>query len=274
MLGTAVIVFREVLEAALIVSILMAATAGVRSRNVWVGTGVLLGLGAAFGVALFAGEIAGAFQGVGQELFNATVLLTAVTMLAWHNIWMSQHSKKIVAHLKEVGAQISGGSLPLGYLTITAGLAVMREGSEVVLFMYGVAAGDSSPVEMLSGGLLGAAGGVAVGSLLYLGLVRIPVKWLFRVTGWIILLLAAGLAASAAGYLSQAGLLPSQAPLWNTGDILSEKSVIGQLLHILIGYQARPTAIQVAFYLATMALIGAGMKWIGREPGRRLQQVS
>jgi len=260
MLSSAIIVFREVLEAALIVTILMAATRGLSGRGLWIGGGLAGGLAGAVLVAFFAGAINGAFEGVGQEVFNAVILLAAVCMLAWHNIWMSRHARELVAHLKSIGARISEGTLPLYFIAVASGLAVLREGSEVVLFMYGVAASGSSGNAMLGGAVLGVVSGVLVGALLYRGLLRIPTQWLFRVTGWLILLLAAGLAASAAGYLSQAGLLPSQSPLWNTSDLLSEKSLIGQLLHILVGYQARPTAIQLGFYLVTLVLIATGMK--------------
>jgi high-affinity iron transporter len=211
---------------------------------------------------------------VGQELLNAGILLTAVSMLALHNIWMSRHARALVAQLKQVGARITEGSLPLYVLAVTAGLAVLREGSEVVLFMYGVAASGSSGSMMLSGAALGVVVGIAVGALLYFGLLRIPTQWLFRVTGWLILLLAAGLAASAAGYLSQAGILPSQAPLWNSSALLSEKSILGQLLHVLVGYQARPTAIQLGFYLVTLLLIAGGMKWVGNAQPRVRAQAS
>ncbi|MFE8069917.1 FTR1 family protein [Marinobacteraceae bacterium S3BR75-40.1] len=266
MLSSAVIVFREVLEASLIVSVLLAATRGLPGRKRWISGGLLAGILGALVVAYFAGVIAGAFEGTGQELFNAGILLSAVAMLAWHNIWMSRHAKELVAHLRNVSARITDGSLPLYFLAVASGLAVLREGSEVVLFMYGMAAGGNTAGSMVAGGALGVVGGVLVGSLLYAGLLRIPTQWLFRVTGWLILLLAAGLAASASGYLSQAGLLPSQAPLWDTGDILSERSVVGQLLHILVGYQSRPTEIQLIFYVATLVLIGSGMRWVRRRP--------
>ncbi|NVK39729.1 MAG: FTR1 family protein [Oceanospirillaceae bacterium] len=265
MLSSAIIVFREVLEAALIVTILMAATRGLPGRGFWIGGGLAAGLAGAVLVALFAGAINGAFEGVGQEVLNAAVLLTAVGMLAWHNIWMSRHARELVGHLKSIGTRITEGSLPLYFIAVTSGLAVLREGSEVVLFMYGVAASGSSGSAMLAGCVLGVVSGVVVGALLYRGLLRIPTRWLFRVTGWLILLLAAGLAASAAGYLSQAGLLPSQAPLWNSSSLLSESSLVGQLLHILVGYQARPTAIQLGFYLVTLLCIAAGMKVGARQ---------
>lgn len=265
MLGSSVIVFREVLEAALVISILLAATRGIIGRNRWIGGGAALGVIGAVIVAFFAGAIASAFQGIGQEVFNAGVLLIAVLMLAWHNIWMSTHARELVANLKQVGSKVSSGSLPFYFLSIAAGLAVLREGSEVVLFLYGLSASGDGVAHITVGGIVGLAGGVATGALMYFGLLRIPTSLLFRVTGWLILLLAAGMAATAAGYLSQAGILPSYTPLWNTSGFISEHSIFGQMLHILIGYQARPTAIQLGFYLGTMILIGSGMYYMNRQ---------
>lgn len=265
MLGSGVIVFREVLEAALVVTILLAATRGMLGRNRWIGSGVAAGVLGAIVVAYFAGNIAEAFAGIGQELFNAGVLFIAVLMLAWHNIWMSGHARQMVANLKQVGSKVSTGTLPFYVLSVAAGLAVLREGSEIVLFLYGLAVSGGEIVQMTAGGMFGLAAGIAAGVFLYFGLLGIPMSLLFRVTGWMILLLASGMAATAAGFLSQAGLLPSYNPLWNTSEFLSEQSLIGQLLHILVGYQDSPTSIQLGFYIATLILIGTGMYLIGRQ---------
>lgn len=268
MLGTIVIVFREVLEASLVITILLAATRGLLGRSQWIGGGAAIGILGALVVAFFAGNIAEAFAGIGQELFNAGVLFIAVLMLAWHNIWMSSHAREMVANLKQVGSNVTSGKLPFYILSIVAGVAVLREGSEVVLFLYGMAVSGSDSAQMTLGGILGLAGGVATGTLLYFGLLGIPTSLLFRVTGWLILLLAAGMAATAAGFLSQAGILPSYQPLWNTSEFLSEHSLVGQILHVLIGYQASPTVIQLGFYLATLVLIGAGMYMMGKQKNK------
>lgn len=261
MLGSAVIVFREVLEAALIVTIVLAATQGVAQRNRWVAGGIGSGVLGAILVAAAAERISMAFEGAGQELFNALVLLTAVLMLAWHNIWMSRHAQQLVSHLKHLGSDVVTGNLPLYFLATAIGVAVLREGAEVVLFMYGLAAGGSDSWSLISGGVLGLGVGVLFGMLLYFGLLRIPTGKLFSVTGWLILLLASGMAASAAGYLSQAGWLPSPKPLWNSSDLLSQHSLVGQLFHVMVGYQDRPTSVQLVFYLGTLLLITTGMRW-------------
>jgi high-affinity iron transporter len=257
MLGAAIIVFREVLEAALIVGIVLAASTGVARRGFWVSTGLAGGVVGAGLVALFAAEIASAAAGIGQELLNAAILFLAVGMLGWHNIWMSRHGRELAATAREVGDAVISGARPLYVLAVVVGLAVLREGSETVLFLYGIAAGGGlSAGAVLAGGTLGLLGGVAVGAALYLGLLRIPTRRLFTVTSWMVLLLAAGMASQAAGYLVQADLLPPLGnAVWDTSAVLTEDSVLGKALHTLIGYVSRPEGIQILFYLATLSAI-------------------
>jgi high-affinity iron transporter len=262
MLATAIIVFREVLEAALVVSIVLAATRGLTRRALWVASGVLGGLLGAGAVAWFAEAIAAAASGVGQELFNATILFLAVVMLGWHNVWMSQHGRELALDLKNVGAAIRGGARPMHVLAAVVAMAVLREGSELVLFLYGVAASASGEAGgMLTGALVGVGIGVAVGAALYLGLLRIPSARLFSVTGWMILLLAAGMASQGAAFLVQADLLPALGErVWDTAALIADDGVAGRVLHTLIGYTARPNGIQVLFYLGTLGGILTLMK--------------
>ncbi|HEY3919038.1 MAG TPA: FTR1 family protein [Stellaceae bacterium] len=267
MLAVAVIVFREVLEAALVVGIVLAASQGVPRRGKWVVGGIACGVLIALSVAAFTDEIATAVDGIGQELFNAAILFTAVLMLGWHNVWMSRHAKEHVVEATRVGHEVLAGSRPLYALGVVCGLAVAREGSEIVLFVYGIiAAQGGSAYQLLTGGVIGLVGGVAVGTALYLGLLTIPLRHLFTVTSWLILLLAAGMASQGAAFLLQADLLPPLGNLWDTSRILSEQSLIGQALHALIGYVARPTGIQLVFYLGTVALICGLMRLFGRAP--------
>lgn len=275
MMATAIIVLREVLEAALIVGLVLAATRGVPRRGLWVAAGILGGaLGAAI-VAGFAGSIAAAASGMGQEIFNAAILFAATLMLVWHTVWMSSHGREIAARMSAVGTAVREGERPLYAVAIVIALAVLREGSEIVLFLYGIAAAGGGVLPMLSGGLLGLAGGAAMGAALYLGLLRIPTRYLFALTTWLIVLLAAGMAAQGAGYLSQAGLLPSLGrALWDSSAVLSERSLAGQALHVLVGYVARPSGIQLAFYAATILLTGALLRLLSRPGASQRRHVS
>ena len=170
MLAIAIIVFREVLEASLIVGIVLAASVGIPRRGRWVAGGIVGGVLGAGAVAAFAASIAGAFQGNGQELLNATVLCLAVCMLGWHNIWMARHARETAANASSIGRQVASGAKPLAALALITGAAVLREGSETVLFVFGIVAGTQTGLAgVLGGGLLGLAGGAASGAAIYFG---------------------------------------------------------------------------------------------------------
>jgi len=271
MLGALIIVFREVIEAGLIVGIVMAATRGVPDRSRWIMIGIGAGvLGAAI-VAMFDGVISEAFQGAGQELFNASVLGVAVIMLMWHNAWMARHGREIADEMRRVGTAVSEGAKPLTALAIVVGLAVLREGSEVVLFLYGIMASGTSGSALLVGGLLGIAAGAAFSALTYLGLLAIPSRYIFSVTSWLIALLAAGMAAQAVQFLTNAGLVVAlDRTLWDTSWLLSEKSIFGRLLHTLIGYIDRPTEMQLLVYVATLFAMFLLMRIARQTPRQRV----
>jgi high-affinity iron transporter len=253
MLGALIIVFREVIEAGLIVGIVMAATRGVDGRGRWVGAGILAGIVGAAVVAAFAGAISQAFKGAGQELFNATVLGIAVIMLMWHNAWMARHGREIAEEMRTVGHAVSEGAKPLTALAVVVALAVLREGSEVVLFLYGIFASGTSGLDLLVGGLLGVAAGAAFTGLTYFGLLAIPSRYIFSVTSWLIALLAAGMAAQSVQFLNNAGLvIVLERTVWDTSWLLSDGSLFGKLLHTLIGYTERPTEMQLMTYIATL----------------------
>lgn len=261
MLASLLLVFREVLEAALIVGIVAAATRGVAGRGRWIGGGLVLGIAGAVIVAGAAGWIANALGGVGQEWFNASVLLAAVAMIGWHVVWMARHGRELATQMKSVGQDVSSGTRPLTALMVVVAIAVLREGSEIVLFGYGLFASGSSVPSMAVGALLGLASGVALGVGMYFGLLRIPVRHFFGATNGLLVLLAAGMAANAAYFLTQADALQTWTqPLWNTDWLLHDDSTPGKALHVLIGYTAQPSGMQLLFYLGTMALLVIGMR--------------
>jgi high-affinity iron transporter len=272
LLATLLLVFREVLEASLIVGIVAAATRGVERRGRWIGDGIALGITGAVLVAICAGWIANALSGSGQEWFNATVLLAAVAMIGWHVAWMSRHGRELAAQMQSVGRDVTSGARPMTALMAVVAIAVLREGSEIVLFGYGLLAGGSSVPALALGAVLGLVVGIGVGVAMYLGLLKIPLRHFFAATNGLLVLLAAGMAASAARYLIQADVLQHWTePLWNTGWLLSDDSLVGRTLHVLIGYNAQPSGMQLLFYVATLTLLVAGMRLssVHAAPGPR-----
>ena len=254
MLGALIIVFREVIEAGIIVGIVMAVTKGVSLSRLTAGAGVAAGVLGASLVAAFAGAIANAVEGVGQELFNASILSLAVCMLTWHNVWMASHGRELATEARQLGQDVRSGARSLIALAIVVAVAVMREGSEVALFLYGLAAaGGATSRDLLTGSLLGLAAGAAVSAVTYFGLVTIPARRLFAVTSALITFLAAGLASQAVNFLQQAGVVTIWSDTaWNTSSILSDTSLFGRVLHTLVGYSDQPSYMQVVVYLIVL----------------------
>lgn len=270
MLAALIIVFREVFEAGLIIGIVLAVTRSVKTRNRWIVGGVLAGVAGACLVAAFAGVLSQLFEGMGQELFNAAILGVAVVMLTWHNVWMAKHGKEMAGELRAVGQAVAEGSKSLLALAVVVGVAVLREGSEVALFLYGVAASDGgSGTSLLTGGLLGLVLGGAVCLFTYVGLLRIPPRALFATTTVLITLLAAGMAAQAVAFLEHANWLTAlDTVVWDTGWLLSEDSILGRTLHTLIGYTDQPTQMQLVIYAIVILVTIALMRLIGSDRPR------
>ena len=257
MLAAFIIVFREVFEAGLVVGVVLAATRGLAGRVLWIGGGVAAGVLGACAIAVFAEAIAGLFEGAGQETLNAAVLVLAVAMLVWHNGWMAKHGREMAQNLKRVGQEVMAGRKSLAALAVVCGVAVLREGGEVVLFLFGIAAGGGSDAGSIVGGsALGILAGGLVSGLLYLGLIAIPLRHLFSSLTVLITLLAAGLGAQAARFLEQGGWITAwTAPLWDTSNILSEGSWTGRAVHTLFGYVAQPSGAELAAYLGVIAVM-------------------
>ena len=275
MISALIIVFREVIEAGLIVGIVLAATAGVPLRGRAVAFGVAGGILGACLVAGFAGQLANLFQGSGQEFFNAAILLLAVAMLTWHVVWMSSHGRDMARELKAAGHQVVTGERTLTALSIVVGVAVLREGSEVVLFLYGIAAqGGTSAASMIAGGGLGLVAGALVSGLMYFGLLTIPPGRLFQVTSGLIILLAAGMAGQAVIFLQNGGwLLYFTGTVWDTSWLLQENSIPGKLLHTLIGYSEAPNGAQLIAYCATIIGIVVLMKLVNQPARPRVKHA-
>ncbi|MBO0710777.1 MAG: FTR1 family protein [Acetobacteraceae bacterium] len=274
MLASFVIVFREVLEAGLIVGVVLAATRGVQGRGAWVAGGVAAGVIGAALLACFAGAVSSALAGNGQEAFNASILIVAVLMLGWHNVWMGVHGRQMAQEARALGRAVGTGERTLLALAVVVTVAVLREGAEVVLFLYGIAAGSGlGAAALITGGLLGIAAGAMLSFALYRGLVAIPLKRLFSVTSWLIALLAAGMAGQAASILAGADLIPSWGyQLWDTSWLLPEGSLLGRALHALVGYADRPPGVQVAAYVAVLLVLVGLSRWFrataSAGPGR------
>jgi high-affinity iron transporter len=262
MLASLIIVFREVFEAGLIIGIVLAVTRTVAGRGWWISAGVTAGLLGACLVAVFAGQLSDAFAGAGQELFNAAILGLAVVMLTWHNVWMARHGRELAGEMRAAGDAVAHGTKSLAALAIVVAVAVLREGFEVVLFLYSVVVTEGGAnTGILLGGVVGLTLGALVCVLTYYGLVKMPARQLFFATTLLITFLAAGMASQAVSFLEKADALTAlNSVVWDTSTLLSERSIAGRALHTLIGYTDQPTQMQLLVYVATLVVMLVLMK--------------
>ncbi|MDP9126750.1 MAG: FTR1 family protein [Pseudomonadota bacterium] len=256
MLSTALIIFREIIEISMIIGVVLAATRGVPRRGVWVVGGFVGGCVGAGLVALFARTISESLSGMGQEFFNAMVLFTASAFIGWTVLWLRKNARTMAADLRKIGTDVVSGKLPLYSLAVIIGLALLREGSEIVLFIYSMVLSGQTTAAVVEGTIAGVAAGGIVGVMLYYGLLKIPARHVLRVTSWLLYVLVAGLASQGVGYLSAAGYFDGVSQqIWDTSWLLSEESVLGRSLHALVGYTARPSLIQVLVYVGVLLIL-------------------
>ena len=259
MFGTGLIVFRETLEAALFVGIVAAATLGVLNRARWLSLGMLAGVCGSVLMALAMGEISAWADGIGQDIVSTVVIGLALCMLAWHCIWVSNHSHLMVQDAKRLGAATLQGQHTLWALAIAVALSVLREGAETVLFVAGLMAQTKeSQSALILSSVFGLAAGLLAGWLVYAGLGKVKPQRLFLVTNALILLLAGSLASQLAKTVTQAGWVSVLAErAWDLSWLIPNDGVIGMVLHGILGYDASPSQLQLLSYFSTTVLIWA-----------------
>jgi high-affinity iron transporter len=271
-----VIALREGIEAALIVSIVLAYLKQVgatdRSRLVWWGTGLAVVLSAALGTAIF---VAGAeFEGTAEQVFEGLVTLAAVGVLTWMIFWMRRQGARIKSELHEkVDAALVSGGLALAGLAF---FAVLREGIETALFLFAAAKGTAvegtavAPATQITGAILGLALAVILGVLLYRGGIRMNLRSFFRVTGMILIVVAAGLFAYSLHELQEAGWLPFlEAQAYDLSASLPDDEGVGAILRGLVGYNADPTWLEVVGWAAYLVVVGGFFLRTPSVPGTK-----
>ncbi len=255
MISSTIIIFREVLEAAIVIGFLFASTmvAPQNRKAIWLGVG--LGVCGATFFAYFMAELESSFDNEGEFLFNAVILLLASLLITWSIVWM-RNQKEGQVHIKKIGEAVASGATSPIALTIIALSVVMREGSEAVFFLLGLSETiGANSFSLLAGGLLGLVLGFAVAYIIYKGMIRIPLRYLFQTISLFLMLIAAGMASEAAANLILIDKLPTLIDtVWDSSFLLSEQSIIGHFFHVLIGYDDAPSAMQVLFFTASICL--------------------
>jgi len=256
MFSLAIIVFSEVLEISLILGVVLVATRGLPGRDRWVLVGLGAGIVGSGALAFGAGAISEAVSGMGQEFFNATVLFLAAMLIGWTVVWLRRHSVMLSRRIKAVGKDVGMGTRPLYVIATVVAMAVLREGSEIVLLTYGVMISGGTLVHLLVGGGAGLLAGTFVGAAIYYGIIRVATRYMFAVTSALLTFLAAGMVSQAIEILESTGVFPVfDRPIWDTSRLLSEHSLLGSTMHSLVGYSAQPTGMQFGSFVLTLGIL-------------------
>jgi len=254
MLGTFIITWRETIEAALIVGILLTFLEKIgQSRQFrFVYWGAFWAVIASLAFAGLSDYMSVFFQDIGQDIFEASILFLATAVLTHMVIWMHHNAREIKGDLQKQAEQAISNN-QLWALAMLAFIGVFREGVETVLFLWGLffqGGGFESMAPPLAGGLLGIGLGVLMTWLFFKGFGHLNLRPFFRVSGIILLFMAAGMLSSGFGKLVTVGLVPPLIePIWNTSWLLSERSFIGSLVAGIFGYRSSPSLVQAIVYL-------------------------
>ncbi|MEO8608226.1 MAG: iron uptake transporter permease EfeU [Chloroflexota bacterium] len=275
MIASLVIAFREGLEAALIVGIVLSylsKTGQARhARYAWAGVGAAVLVSVA--LALVIQAIGAELEGPAEPIFEGTMMLLAVGILTWMIFWMRYQSRTLKKSLEhEIQATIGAGHAR--GLFAVAFFAVAREGLETALFLSAAAFATNGTATII-GTILGLGAAVLVGYLIFASTIRLNLRTFFNVTGVLLLLFAAGLFANAIHEFQEVGLLFTlQEHVWNLSPILSDESALGQVLKAMIGYNASPSLEQAVGYVAYWVFVLVGLRWVVDRRIARLEAVA
>ena len=254
LVNSVIIVLHEVLEAALMISVLMAITRRLELRLRWLATALFLGFAGALAYARLLAPVSNLFDGVGQELVNAALQISVFAFLVI-----------IAFHVTSGrGRQLGRGSWLPFIMALAVALSIVREGSEIIIYVSGFLQVESLSQSVTVGSLTGAGIGCSVGVLLYYLLLAIPEARATWVSLLLLCLAASSMVAQATKLLIQADWLTVAGPLWDTSRFISEQSMPGELLYALIGYEASPSAIEVAVYVGSILIMfsSAAVGWL------------
>jgi high-affinity iron transporter len=259
--ATFVVALREGIEAVLIISIVLAYLRQIgradRAVLVWWGSASAVVVSAIVGAMIFV--VGAEFEGTAEQVFEGLVTLSAVGVLTWMIFWMRRQGARIKGELHEkVDVALMTGGFALAALAF---VAVLREGIETALFLFAAAKGTAvegvTAVTQVVGTALGLAIAIALGVLLYRGGIRMNLRSFFKVTGAILIVVAAGLFAFALHELQEAGWLPFlSGTAFDISASLPDDEGLGGLLRGLVGYQANPTWLEVIGWIGYLGVVG------------------
>lgn len=262
MFKIALVVFRELIEISMILGIISAATKSIQNSMIYIVAGIMSGTIAASVVAFVVANLHSSLGGFGDELIDVGIIFITVVFVSITAIWVKNYSHKISSKMNDLSEKIEKGLASKIILISVVAFSIFREVTEIVLFISSIAAAhELQPLDYLLGFTLGLSGSVVVILAIYYGMNRIALKYLFKISFVLLTLIAASLASEAAGILTSIGFWDFyNEPLWDSSWLVSDYSILGKILKIMIGYNAQPNLLQVGFYTGTIALIYGSSK--------------
>ena len=263
MLATYLLSLREGLEAALIIGIVLGAVSKIRRKDlvpaVWLGA--LLAIGVSIFTAIILTTFGMSLEDPGEAIFEGITMLVAAGILTWMIFWMSKQSRFLKSEL-ESGVNKAAASTGMRAVFGLAFVAVVREGVELALFVtaafFATTPGNlnNDIIQTLIGTILGVGTAVLLSWTLFATTVRLDLRRFFQVTGLLLILFAAGLVAHGVHEFNEVGWIPSMIDhVWNMDSIISQSSILGQLLQTLFGYNSSPALTEMIAYFGYIAVV-------------------
>ena len=260
MLPSYLLALREGIEAALIIGIILGLLKKINKKDlipvVWAGAGTAALVSIAVGIIL--NMVGATFEGAAEEAFEGITMLVAAGLLTWMIWWMYHQARNFNEKLKQ-DVTLAARSSKSALFTV-AFLAVVREGVELAIFLT-AASFTTSARDTLIGAGFGLLTTAILAWVLFSSLIKLNLSSFFRVTGILLILFAAGLVAHGVHELNEAGWIPSVIEhVWDLNPILDEKSIAGEILKALFGYNGNPSLTEVIAYLAYFVMVGFGFR--------------
>jgi high-affinity iron transporter len=274
MLPSFLLSLREGLEAALIVGIVLGALRQMRRSEL--APPVWWGVAAASLVSIVAGVILTAL-GLGleepyEQIFEGVTMLLAAGILTWMIFWMSRQSRQMKGELeagvRQAVAQSGSALFALAFF------AVVREGIELALFLT-ASAFASDAVQTIIGAILGLFTAILLGWSLFASTLKLDLRRFFQITGVLLILFAAGLFTRGMHEFIEIGWLPALVEhVWDLNPLISEPSLLGQVLKVLFGYNPNPSLTEMIAYLAYFAAIFLGLRTLQKREAVAVSQAN
>ena len=264
MVDAVLLILREVLEAALILSLLLALSSKLKLRYRWSIFALSIGVLSSWLLAHYAYEISDAMEGTGQELLNAAlycVVIVSVITLGLLILPLTFQPTTTLSATTKRSLATHYHRLIYNLFIIIVSFSLARECSEIWIYLSSFSTKTDAMSSALIGSAIGAGIGMSLGAITYYVFAFMREKYFLPIFLVVITLLAGGLSMQIAKQLMQIDLLASGAPLWDSSFLVNEHSWVGELLYALLGYDSRPTAIQGFFYLLTIAPILLASLW-------------